>query len=79
MESTGGLKLIIMTNQEIKDECERAYKKIELAQDKIKELRAICKHEHTTSRNYSWRPGAYEIAKICDYCGENCEYLTKEL
>jgi uncharacterized protein with GYD domain len=68
-----------MTNQEIKDECEKAYEQINSAQERLKELRAICKHEHTTERPYSWRVGSYDIANICDYCGENCGTVTNKI
>lgn len=78
MESTSGLKIIIMTNEEIKRDCSINYKQIELAQERLRELRAICKHEHTTERPYAWRVGAHEIANICDYCGENCGNVTIE-
>jgi hypothetical protein len=79
MESTGWLKIIIMTNQEIKDECKKSYEQINSAQERLKELRTICKHEHTTERPYAWRIGAYDTAKVCDYCGQNCGFVKKEL
>lgn len=79
MESTGGVKINIMINQEIKTECEKAYEQISLAQERLKELRAICKHEHTTERPYAWRVGSYDIVNVCDYCGENCGTVTNEI
>ncbi len=63
----------------IKNECEKVYEQITLAQEKLKELRDICKHEHTTDRPYAWRVGSTDIAKVCDYCGKNCGFVTKEL
>jgi hypothetical protein len=68
-----------MTNQEIKDECDKAYEQIINARDRLKEIRTICKHEHTTEQPYAWRIGAHDIANVCDYCGENCGFVTKEL
>jgi len=59
-----------MTNKEIQQECELMFKQIKDAENRIKELRAICKHEHTHRGLYSWRVGSYEEGEICDYCGK---------
>lgn len=59
-----------MKNEEIKIECEKMYVQIKSAEDQLKELRAICKHEKTFEGNYSWRIGAIQRADICEYCGE---------
>lgn len=59
-----------MHPEEIKIECERAYAKIESAKDRLIELRKICKHEKTSKRAYSWRPGSITEIDICDYCNQ---------
>ena len=63
-----------MTNEEIKADCEKQYKAIEDARIRLKNLRDICKHEHTYQGNYSWRPGSIQPAEICSYCNELIKY-----
>lgn len=53
----------------IKTECELMYAQIKAAEERLKELREICKHEKTFEGNYSWRPGAIMPATICSDCG----------
>lgn len=36
-----------MTNEEIKLECEKMYLQISDAEDRLKKMRSICKHEKT--------------------------------
>ena len=64
-----------MTNQEIKDECESLFKKIKNSQDRLAEIRKICKHEHTFLGTWSWRVGCYNEANICSYCGNLVSYV----
>lgn len=59
-----------MTPEEIKEECELQYNQIKNAEARLKELRAICKHENTFEGNYSWRVGSIMPATICSDCGE---------
>ncbi len=63
-----------MTNEEIKTECELMYERIRNSQERLKELRAICKHEKTFTGDYSWRPGSIAPAIICSTCGELIRY-----
>lgn len=79
MESIGGLKLIIMTNKEIKDECERAYEQINSAKNRLTEIRKNCSHEKMEQQPYVWRIGAVDIVNVCCYCGENLGRLTYEV
>ena len=58
-----------MTPQEIKKDCEQQYKNIRKAEDRLKKLRAVCKHENTFEGNYSYRPGASIPSIICSDCG----------
>jgi methyl coenzyme M reductase subunit D len=63
-----------MTNEEIKIECEKMYLQIKEAEDRLAEIRKICKHENTFEGNYSWRPGAMFLAEICSDCKELVKY-----
>lgn len=63
-----------MKNEEIKSECEQMYAQIQRANDRLKELREICKHEKTFEGNYSWRVGSIQPAEICEYCGSLIKY-----
>lgn len=58
-----------MDNQQIKQECELMYSQIKNAEDRLKELRSICKHENTFNGTWSWRPGSYQPTTICSDCG----------
>ena len=46
-----------MTNEEIKLEKEQIFVEIKSLEERLKELRTICKHEKTFVYNYSWRIG----------------------
>jgi restriction endonuclease S subunit len=61
-----------MTNEEIKQEKERCFKQIKTAQERLEEIRKICKHEKTYEGNYSF--GCVQLADICEYCGELIRY-----
>jgi hypothetical protein len=66
-----------MENEEIKLEAEKMYAQIKDAEEKLKELRTICKHEKTFEgyySSYSWRAGNTQLADICEYCGELIRY-----
>lgn len=63
-----------MINEEIKNECEQMYEQIKSAEDRLKELRAECKHEKPFEGNYSWRIGSIQPAIICYYCGKLIRY-----
>ena len=58
-----------MEATEIKLECEKMYSQIKEAQEKLIELRAICKHENVHDGLYSWRLGTIIPTKICSDCG----------
>ncbi len=59
-----------MTNEEIKNKKEAFETIISLAQEGLKGLREVCKHEKTFKGNYSYRVGVIEERDICEYCGE---------
>jgi hypothetical protein len=63
-----------MKNEEIKLEKEKIYTQIKSLDERLKELRTICKHEKTFETNYSWRVGNIQLADICEYCGELIRY-----
>jgi predicted TIM-barrel fold metal-dependent hydrolase len=65
-----------MKSEDIKKECEENFNKIKEANDRLAELRKICKHTNRFIGNYSWRPGAIEEAMICSDCGELIKYLN---
>lgn len=67
-------KNTVMKNEEIKKECEQMYAQIKDAEDRLKELRAECKHEKTFEGYYSWRVGNIQSADICEYCGSLVRY-----
>ena len=68
-----------MTNEEIKEECEKHYKNLRNINDRLEELRNICKHEQTEPGNYSWRIGSIHFADICVYCGTPTKFLNRFL
>lgn len=58
-----------MSQAEIKQECEKMYSQIKSAEERLKEVRAICKHTDTFEGNYSYRIGVIQLAEICSDCG----------
>lgn len=63
-----------MKGKEIKEECEKMYAQIKQAEDRLKEIRSICKHDNTHEGNYSWRIGAVQLAEICSDCESLIRY-----
>lgn len=63
-----------INNDDIKKECEQMYAQIKSAEERLRELRTICKHETTFEGNYSWRIGTTQKADICEYCNELIRY-----
>lgn len=63
-----------LTNEQIKIQCEDAYKQIKYAEDKLKELRSICKHEETFEGNYAYRVGDILKATICLFCNKPIKF-----
>ena len=59
-----------MTNEEINKEKDKMFAQIKSANERLTEIRKICKHEKTFIGNYSWRVGSIEPSEICTYCGE---------
>jgi len=63
-----------MINDDIKSKKEESFLQIKIAEEGLKQLRTICKHEKTIETNYSYRIGSYQLAEICEYCGEFIKY-----
>ena len=66
-----------MNNEEIKVECELMYAQLRQSENRLKEIRAICKHENTFEGDWSWRVGSSILAIICSDCGSLVKF--KEL
>lgn len=67
---------ITMSKAEIKDTCTAMYAKIKFAEDRLKEVRGICKHPETFEGNWSYRIGSISPAIICSDCGALMRYIT---
>lgn len=63
-----------MKNEEIKEECEKMYTFIRQSEERLMQVREICKHERTYEGKYSWRIGSVKDAEICWYCGSLIKY-----
>lgn len=59
-----------MSSEKIKAEKELLFAQIKRAEERLAEIRAICKHENVVAGNYSYRIGAIFSALICSDCGE---------
>ena len=64
-----------MDSVKIKEECSLMYEQIRKAQDRLKELREMCKHEHYWETNYSYRIGSLMPAIVCSDCGELISFI----
>lgn len=67
---------MVMTQDEIKRDCELMYKQIKDAEDRLKEIRASCTHPKTFTGNYSYRIGSICPAIICSDCGALIKYKS---
>lgn len=59
-----------MKPEEIKKECEEIYSTIKTSQDRLKEIREICKHTTQHKGNHSYRVGQVSLENICSDCGK---------
>jgi hypothetical protein len=60
---------ILTAKNEIKQECEKMYLQIKQAEDRLKEIRSVCKHPNTFVGFFSWRTGTVVKGEICSDCG----------
>lgn len=60
---------ILTAKNEIRQECEKMYLQIKQAEDRLKEMREICKHPNTFVGLYEWRVGNIKKGEICSDCG----------
>jgi hypothetical protein len=67
-----------MINEDIRRETKKQYAHIKRAEEKLKVIRTICKHEKTFTGGYSHRKGHVALAEICEYCGEFIRYITDD-
>lgn len=63
-----------MTQKEINEQCDAMYAQIKEAEEKLKEIRSICKHPDTFEGNYSFRIGYVLPAYICSDCHQLIKY-----
>lgn len=59
-----------MKAAEIKIEKELMFEQIRKAEERLAEIRKICKHENTFEGNWSYGPGRYFLSEICSDCGD---------
>lgn len=59
-----------MSQEEIKEVLNRQLARIKLANDRITELRTICKHPNQHEGLFSYRIGSYHPAIICSDCNQ---------
>lgn len=59
----------VSQSEKIKQECEKLYEQIQVANNRLEELRKLCKHKNTRQGLYSWRVGSITEAIICSDCG----------
>lgn len=67
-----------MENNEIKSECELQYAQIKKAEERLKEIRTICKHENTFEGNWQWDIASTFPALICSDCGTMVKFIDFE-
>lgn len=57
----------------IRQAVDSIYKDIKALQEELKEIQDNCKHEKSEMRDFMWRIGAVEKAKICCECDKVLE------
>jgi len=65
-----------MTNKEIVEVRNILYEQIKDADERLKKLRDICKHEKTFVGNYSYRVGSIMEAEMCVYCEKVIRFIS---
>lgn len=68
-------KIMQMSQEHIKRECELIYQTIKNSNNRLDEIRKICQHPNTFEGTYSWRPGSYMESIICSDCGKQIQIL----
>lgn len=46
---------------------------IKAAENELQQIRSMCKHASTYEGTWSWGPGRYVVAKICNDCDDFVE------
>ncbi len=60
---------------EIKKECDLMQDQIEQSQNRLIELRKLCKHQNTFKGLYSYRFGVIQNALLCCYCKDVIRFI----
>ena len=68
------MEKIFMTNDEIKKETDAILNNIKHYNDRLKDIRELCKHENVIIVDWSYRIGSRREAEVCEYCGEFIKY-----
>ena len=67
-----------MSNKDIRKRMNEIIAEREVLFQELKLLRETCKHDSYRIGNWSWRPGAIDVVKICNHCDENLGAPSKE-
>jgi len=67
-----------MNNEETKKRTNEIYAEREVLLQELQEIRKNCSHDSYRIGNWSWRPGAVSVAKICNHCGEHVGTPSEE-
>ena len=59
-----------MDNDSTRKRVDEIYDTIQKLKDELNKLRNECPHDSYTVGNYGWAPGHFQLARICDACGE---------
>jgi len=67
-----------MNNKETRKRTNEIFAAQELLQQELEDVRFNCSHDSYRIGNWSWRPGAINVAKICNHCDEHVGTPSEE-
>ena len=68
-----------MTKEEILQECQTVYASNRKNEERLKELKSICKHKYTTRCDYAYTMTMIMPAIVCDHCNKVVDNLMEEM
>ena len=67
-----------MNNEQTRKRMNEIIAEREVLFQELQEIRKDCSHDSYRIGNWSWRPGAVDTAKICNYCDDHLGSPSEE-
>ncbi len=67
-----------MNNEQTRGRVNEIYASLEVLNQELEMIRMDCSHDSYRIGNWMWRPGAFDLAKICNHCDEHIGIPSEE-